>query len=551
MAPWGCLPEGPEPPRLTETVRAPLLNDRRRRRARLPFDAPRGSPISNGRERTTTPPTTPMPRSTARLLLGAAALFALVGHASGAAKSVVFTHVPAIGQATDKTLSGRVYGIDPASARIVVYIEVGGSWWPKPSSAAPLTTIAADGTWSANIAPVSSDKKATQIAALAVPVGFTPPALPANGEPWLPDAVTSTALASADVVRPDPALHSFHWSGYDWYVRDTAGARQGPGDNLFSASPDNVFVAADGLLHLRITGSGTTWNCAEITLYRTLGLGRYTFRTATPCNPLDAYAVLGLFTWSDGTADPNYREIDIEWSRWGDPGDPTNAQFVVQPYDPAGHLKRITVPATISELTQGFTWRATGVDFFATAAGYSTAWTYPPVSTATPNLPVSRDERIHFNLWLNDPSGPFDHLPVEVALRSFAFAGLDTDGDGIPDNWERAHGLDPTDPADALRDDDGDGATNLAEYLAATDPADPASVFRITQYVRTATTHELTFTARPDKFYDIEISAPLDSASWTPVVTGLSSTSATITSALPDPALAPRQFYRVRLRPAP
>ncbi|MDZ7373478.1 MAG: pectate lyase [candidate division KSB1 bacterium] len=41
----------------------------------------------------------------------------------------------------------------------------------------------------------------------------------------------------------------------------------------------------------------------------------------------------------------------------------------------------------------------------------------------------------------------------------------DSDRDGMPDDWERAHRLDPHEPADAAADRDGDGYTNIEEYL--------------------------------------------------------------------------------------
>ena len=46
----------------------------------------------------------------------------------------------------------------------------------------------------------------------------------------------------------------------------------------------------------------------------------------------------------------------------------------------------------------------------------------------------------------------------------------DSDGDGMPDDWERHNGLDPHDPRDAHLDLNGDGYTNLEAILNGTDP---------------------------------------------------------------------------------
>jgi hypothetical protein len=44
-------------------------------------------------------------------------------------------------------------------------------------------------------------------------------------------------------------------------------------------------------------------------------------------------------------------------------------------------------------------------------------------------------------------------------------ANPDSDGDGIPDDYETQHNLDPHDPDDALLDADNDGISNLDEYV--------------------------------------------------------------------------------------
>jgi len=46
----------------------------------------------------------------------------------------------------------------------------------------------------------------------------------------------------------------------------------------------------------------------------------------------------------------------------------------------------------------------------------------------------------------------------------------DSDGDGLPDAWEKKHKLNPSDPSDASQDADSDGYTNVEEFLNSTDP---------------------------------------------------------------------------------
>lgn len=63
-------------------------------------------------------------------------------------------------------------------------------------------------------------------------------------------------------------------------------------------------------------------------------------------------------------------------------------------------------------------------------------------------------------------------------------AGLDTDGDGLPNDWETANGLNPLSPAgdgEANLDADHDGFTNLQEYIAGTNPQDATSRLAITE----------------------------------------------------------------------
>jgi hypothetical protein len=69
--------------------------------------------------------------------------------------------------------------------------------------------------------------------------------------------------------------------------------------------------------------------------------------------------------------------------------------------------------------------------------------------TGLPGLPDSQDD-----------VGGWENYPEEKRP-----ADWDTDRDGMPDTWEKSHGLNPSDPSDSSDDLTGDGYTNLEKHL--------------------------------------------------------------------------------------
>lgn len=82
----------------------------------------------------------------------------------------------------------------------------------------------------------------------------------------------------------------------------------------------------------------------------------------------------------------------------------------------------------------------------------------------TPTLGQALVGSADFTVGVSDGDGGTDQLPWAVPVN-----WIDADADGLPDTWEQAAGLDPTqDDADA--DADGDGWTNAQEWAAGRDP---------------------------------------------------------------------------------
>ena len=137
--------------------------------------------------------------------------------------------------------------------------------------------------------------------------------------------------------------------------------------------------------------------------------------------------------------------------------------------------------------------------------------------------------------------------PASFAARLSVGGEADRDGDGLPDAWETAHGLNPDYPADAALDADEDLMSNLAEYQAGTDPQDAQSFLRAElEWSLGAAQVVVKFGAVSNKTYSVLFQAPLaPQGAWAKLADVASApTNRTMRVADPSPA-APARFYRL------
>ncbi len=124
----------------------------------------------------------------------------------------------------------------------------------------------------------------------------------------------------------------------------------------------------------------------------------------------------------------------------------------------------------------------------------------------------------------------------------------DTDGDGIPDVYEIANGLDPN-VDDAALDKDGDGLTNGAEFRAGTNPQSGGSRFAISAVTRGTSDVVVSFGSVAGKAYRIEFKNDLPSASWTLLADQVFATGTTTGITDYGAASLTKRFYRASLEP--
>jgi hypothetical protein len=126
----------------------------------------------------------------------------------------------------------------------------------------------------------------------------------------------------------------------------------------------------------------------------------------------------------------------------------------------------------------------------------------------------------------------------------------DADSDGMPDEWERANGLNPDLASDAAGDADGDGSTNLQEYQAGTNPQSAASRLALSASTASNGAIVLRFESVAGRSYTLLYTDSLSTPDWKTLEEIPASTSSgpvQVTDAVP--LASPQRFYRLQARP--
>jgi len=232
------------------------------------------------------------------------------------------------------------------------------------------------------------------------------------------------------------------WINYHW-TQETGTYQYEPFKSDFD--PKVIEVSDDGIRLQILPGKNPdVWRTSEIVLMEKLGYGDYLITARADdgsFSDLDKHAVFGAFIYQYSEAPPSngkniHREIDFLEVLRGDNG---NAQFTLQPYDPAPHpVSFFKIPRNTQIITIINRWCVNpGSTPQSKFYCYSGEWSFenpapqdaliaewspadiPEASKLIPDHTDSSCERLHLNLWLMHGKAP--SKPQSVTITRFQF----------------------------------------------------------------------------------------------------------------------------------
>jgi hypothetical protein len=163
-------------------------------------------------------------------------------------------------------------------------------------------------------------------------------------------------------------------------------------------------------------------------------------------------------------------------------------------------------------------------------------------------------QRLSSSLYGDDPANWQAALPTPAADNPDRSA-TDADSDGLPNDWESTHGLDPR-SANADNgpggDPDRDGLTNLQEFQSGTDPRSAASYLKVESITSSSGAIKIRFLAIAGKTYSIQYREEIGADRWQKLLdvpAQLSTTEMEVIDATANPGFD--RFYRIATPRAP
>ncbi|MFZ7114201.1 MAG: glycoside hydrolase family 16 protein [Bacteroidota bacterium] len=214
---------------------------------------------------------------------------------------------------------------------------------------------------------------------------------------------------------------TIEFSGYTWTIKDSYGKHTGPGNNYFSGSKENVYVDANGKLHLRLTMRNDKWYCPEVRMQKNLGYGSYVFYIDSLETPLDKDIVVGLFMYDREDSLNFHKEVDIEFSQWGKDNS-LNSQYVMQPKEDEAYRFNTDFTKKSKHTIELRKRKIAFKSSYETEDNKGCLHKNYSHHKIKPNKEyMSINERVSINVWLYRMSEPSNLKEFEIVISKFEF----------------------------------------------------------------------------------------------------------------------------------
>jgi chitodextrinase len=290
---------------------------------------------------------------------------------------------------------------------------------------------------------------------------------------------------------------------FRYYVADSAGANTGwqySGVYTVTAPPDTTAPSVPsglGSSSVTTTSFTLTWSASS----DNVSVTAYEVQRDTTSLGTTSALSLGLSGLSPNTTyamTVRARDAAGNWSAWSSALNVTTASLAdtTAPSVPTG-----LASSNVGSAGFTLTWTAstdnvgvTQYEIFKNGVSYTTS------TALTSNITgLSPATTYPMTVRARDAAGNWSaqSTALNVTTSSAPIGMVDTDLDGMSDDWEVYFGLNPNSAADASLDNDGDGRTNLQEYVAHTNPRNAAD-----KVATISTGHDLVIST-PAGFYGV------------------------------------------------